>query len=56
MSMGGYHQIKEVMINEKSQFSLGKTYNINETKLHRYISVLKSKNIDPATATNEQLM
>ncbi|XP_018360824.1 PREDICTED: uncharacterized protein LOC108759735 isoform X2 [Trachymyrmex cornetzi] len=48
--------MKEVMIDKKSQRSVAKAYNINDTKLHRYISDLKSKNIDPATATNEQLV
>jgi len=47
--------IKEVLINKKSQRSVAKAYNINDTKLHRYISELRNKNIDPATATNEQL-
>ncbi|XP_018400852.1 PREDICTED: uncharacterized protein LOC108778227 [Cyphomyrmex costatus] len=47
--------MKEVMNDKKLQCSVAKAYNINDTKLHRYISDLKSKNIDPATATNEQL-
>ena len=47
--------MKEVMIDKKSQRSVAKAYNINDTKLHRYISELKRKNIDPATASDEKL-
>lgn len=44
--------VKEVTIEKKALRAVGISYNIDKSKLSRYISKLKAENLDPTTASD----
>ncbi|XP_068142279.1 zinc finger protein 577-like [Drosophila tropicalis] len=47
--------VKAIVIQNRAMRSVGRDYNIDKSKLSRYISKLNEANLDPSTATDEEL-
>ncbi|XP_033228833.1 uncharacterized protein LOC117180445 [Belonocnema kinseyi] len=48
--------VKEILIEKKALRSVARAYNIDKSRLFRYISKLNDSNLDPSTASEEKLI